>query len=93
MENSLEQETRTFLRSRTLYFISALCASNARCNIRMYDNTDVSCVVKAIDLDFENIIVDELKTPFARTAKSARLRIADIISIEMDRSEALLKLE
>ncbi|XP_045476055.1 uncharacterized protein LOC123681803 [Harmonia axyridis] len=87
-----EQECRAFLRSRFIHFISALCASKPKCNIRMYDNTNITCVIKAIDMDTEYIIVDELVTPFPRTAKSATLRVTDIISIELDKNMDLFKI-
>ncbi|KAK9888188.1 hypothetical protein WA026_000457 [Henosepilachna vigintioctopunctata] len=93
MSDTAEQQCRSFLRSRYLYFLSSLCACNARCNIRMYGNTHISCVIKAIDLNFENMVVDELETPFANSTKNALLRITDIISIELDKNTELLKLE
>ncbi|XP_044760425.1 uncharacterized protein LOC123317878 [Coccinella septempunctata] len=92
-ENTEEQECRAFLRSRYLYFISSLCASKLKCHIQMYDNTSITCVIRAIDLNFENIIVDNLRTPFPKTARKAILRITDIISIELDKNMNLLKIQ
>lgn len=59
----------------------------------MYDNTNVTCVIRAIDMNFENMVVDALETPFANTAKTAILRITDIISIELDKNMDLLKIQ
>lgn len=47
----------------------------------MYDNTEVECSVKAFDLNFENIIVKDLKTPSQQTIQSAILRTSDIKTI------------
>lgn len=44
-------------------------------------------------MNFENMVVDALETPFANTAKTAILRITDIISIELDKNMDLLKIQ
>lgn len=49
--------------------------------MQMYEGTKVEGKVKAFDLNFENIIVRDLKTPSQQTIQSAILRTADIKTI------------
>ncbi|KAJ8946799.1 hypothetical protein NQ314_008783 [Rhamnusium bicolor] len=51
------------------------------CKIKMYENTEVSGTIKAFDLNFENVIVENLKTPLPDSLKCATLRTNDILTI------------
>lgn len=44
----------------------------------MYCNTEVEGSIKAFDVNFENIIVKDLKTPSQQIIQSAILRTSDI---------------
>lgn len=47
----------------------------------MYEGTKVEVKVKAFDLNFENIIVKDLKTPSQQNFQTAILRTGDIQTI------------
>lgn len=47
----------------------------------MYDNTKVDGKVLAFDSSFENVIVEDLITPFPTPIQKAVLRTNDIISM------------
>ncbi|KAG5898525.1 hypothetical protein JTB14_038477 [Gonioctena quinquepunctata] len=57
------KDANAFLRERYLYLISSMCGSKKQCNINMYENTEVTGTIKAVDKNFENIIVENVKTP------------------------------
>lgn len=53
------------------------------CAFRMFENTNVTGQVKAFDLDFDNVIVENLHTPGTREPiGKAILRTSDVISME-----------
>ncbi|KAJ8959103.1 hypothetical protein NQ318_022360 [Aromia moschata] len=54
------------------------------CHIRMFDNTEVFGTIKAFDLNFENVVVENLKTPLPQPLKSAILRTNDILTISLE---------
>lgn len=47
----------------------------------MYNDTEVEGNIRAVDLNFENIIVKNLKTPSQQILQSAILRTSDIKTI------------
>lgn len=47
----------------------------------MSENTTVTCEIKAFDLDFQNVIVENLKTPLPESVDKAILRTNDILTI------------
>lgn len=47
----------------------------------MYENKTINAKIKAFDLDFENIIVEDLKIPQGENIDKAILRTNDILTI------------
>ncbi|CAH0563400.1 unnamed protein product [Brassicogethes aeneus] len=80
-ENSDINEANAFLRERYLYFLTSMCGKTAK--VRMFDKTEVSCVIKATDINFENVMVSNLKTPLPEVMPHAILRTNDIINITL----------
>ncbi|XP_056634751.1 gem-associated protein 7-like [Diorhabda sublineata] len=76
-----EQEANAFLRNRYIHYLSSICGNQKECVINMYTNTQVTGKVKAVDLNFENIIVENLKTPVPPPLKMGVLRTCDILTI------------
>ncbi|XP_017782492.1 PREDICTED: uncharacterized protein LOC108566891 [Nicrophorus vespilloides] len=74
-----EQIARTFLRERFLKLVTKL--SGQQCKVKMYELTDVECKMKAFDPKFENVIVEDLKTPLPQIMQKSILRTNDIISM------------
>ncbi|RZC41383.1 hypothetical protein BDFB_002023 [Asbolus verrucosus] len=65
--NTEQQEAMAFLRERYLYLLSSLCVTGGGdCNIKMYENTNVKCQIKAFDSNFENIIVENLTSDLVK---------------------------
>ncbi|XP_074027595.1 gem (nuclear organelle) associated protein 7 [Leptinotarsa decemlineata] len=81
MLNEEEKKANAFLRERFLNLLSSACDTNKRCEINMHENTQVSGVLKAVDVKFQNIIVEDLKTPLPETIKMATLRTSDVLTI------------
>nr|CAI5854492.1 unnamed protein product [Callosobruchus analis] len=82
MGEDLDQnkEANAFLRERFLYLLSSICGKK-ECTFEMYENTTVEGTIKAVDLDFMNIIVENLKTPILDPISMAVLRTSDILTI------------
>lgn len=95
-ETNEDQVTRAALRTRFLNLISRLPGKTIQnvyiciylfgivgkdCKIEMYEQATVSCKIAACDSAFENIIVDNLKTPAKINVDKAILRTDDIISM------------
>ncbi|XP_044253386.1 uncharacterized protein LOC123004273 isoform X2 [Tribolium madens] len=78
-----KQEAMAFLRERYLYLLSSLCGAGD-CEIKMYENTNVKCRIKAFDSNFENIIVEDLQTPMPIPINKAILRTNDLISMKFN---------
>lgn len=76
-----EQEANAFLRNRYVHYLSSICGNQKECIINIYGNTQVSGKVKAVDLNFENIIVENLKTPVPPPLRMGVLRTCDILTI------------
>lgn len=49
----------------------------------MYSNTSVSGEFKGCDIDFQNLLVEKLKTPFVEVPHS-KIRVSDVNYIEFD---------
>lgn len=74
-------------KKKILYLLFAnylLVAGRGDCEIKMYENTNVKCQIKAFDSNFENIIVENLQTPIPGTINKAILRTSDIISMKFN---------
>lgn len=50
----------------------------------MFENTEVVGTVKAMDLNFENVIVENLKTPLPSCLKYGILRTSDILTMHFE---------
>lgn len=50
----------------------------------MYDNTNVTCNIRASDANFQNIIVENLVTPLPPVIPKTILRTSDIISMKFE---------
>ncbi|KAJ8916831.1 hypothetical protein NQ315_005838 [Exocentrus adspersus] len=79
-------ESNAFLRERFLYLISTVCGGK-KCEIRMFENTKVVGAIKAIDLNFENVIIEDLKTPAPTSSKTAMLRTSDILTMHFQQTK------
>lgn len=51
--------------------------------IKLFDNTSVSGVLRAFDMDFDSVLLEKLETPLQQF-KFAKLRTLDIINIETE---------
>lgn len=65
----------------TKILCSFLGEKNKAVTVRMSENTTVTCEIKAFDLDFQNVIVENLKTPLPESVDKAILRTNDILTI------------
>ncbi|CAH1971876.1 unnamed protein product [Acanthoscelides obtectus] len=79
-ENKEITDANAFLRERFLYFLSSICGKK-ECTFEMYENTVVRGTIKAVDLDFLNIIVENLKTPMSEPISTGILRPSDVLTI------------
>ncbi|CAG9856364.1 unnamed protein product [Phyllotreta striolata] len=79
-----EQQANAFLRERFLSNVISLCKSKKKCEINMYENTIVKGDIKAVDLNFDNILIENLETPLPNTLKVAVLRSSDVLSISYE---------
>ncbi|XP_028146868.1 uncharacterized protein LOC114340328 [Diabrotica virgifera virgifera] len=80
-EEKQKQEACAFLRERYLYFLSQCYDGKKECKIHMYENTQTQGTIKAVDSNFENIMVKNLKAYYPPPIQSAVLRTSDIITI------------
>ncbi|GAB1609161.1 hypothetical protein Ahia01_001201500 [Argonauta hians] len=79
-----QQNDRAFLRERFLRFLLSLNGNEA--DIVMQENTRVSGKLMLSDLNFENLMVKDLRTPIG-TLPHALLRIHDVLSFSIHKEE------
>lgn len=53
------------------------------CTFHMYSNTKVNGIFKGNDIEYENILVDKLKTPVAEIPHS-KIRSSDVVYLSFD---------
>lgn len=82
MDEDVEQEAAVFLRERFLKLIGSKLAGRT-CTIEMFETTSLDCKIRSIDPKFDNIIVEDLKTPLRTVLKYAKLRTNDMISLQL----------
>nr|CAH7760316.1 unnamed protein product [Callosobruchus chinensis] len=75
-----DKEANAFLRERFLYLLSSICGKK-ECTFEMHENTTVEGTIKAVDQDFLNIMVENLKTPIPDPISMAILRTSDVLTI------------
>lgn len=73
-----KQEARTFLRERFLRFLAALNGQDA--DINMYEKTNVTGILRAVDINVQSAQISELQTPIGIIPESV-LRTGDIRTI------------
>ncbi|KAF5288760.1 hypothetical protein FQA39_LY15251 [Lamprigera yunnana] len=74
--NSDEVDARVELRERFLRFISFLTGGK-RCDLKLYDNRNYKCNVRAFDSNFENLVVDGFVAPRPVPDGRVIIRISD----------------
>lgn len=72
-----------FLYDLYIYMHIYTISGDKKCKIRMYDDTEVEGKIQAFDVNFDNIIVKDLKTPLNQIVGSAILRTTDIKTISL----------
>lgn len=76
-----KQEMRTFLRERFLRLMASLNGQDA--DISMYEKTQVSGVLRGMDIDVQTLHVSDLSTPIG-ILPEAFLRISDVKKITIN---------
>ncbi|KAK5641722.1 hypothetical protein RI129_010269 [Pyrocoelia pectoralis] len=76
-------QARVELRERFLRLISSLCGGK-ECDLKLYDNNEYKCNVRAFDPSFDNMIVENLSTPHPLQNGFTIIRLNDVISIKCD---------
>ncbi|KAL1494059.1 hypothetical protein ABEB36_009717 [Hypothenemus hampei] len=78
-----EKEAASFLRERFLYFIASL--PNKLCTIKMHNETEAFAQIRAVNLSFENVLVDNLKLSNSQlNISKGILRTSDILSVSFE---------
>ncbi|KAF2904207.1 hypothetical protein ILUMI_01968 [Ignelater luminosus] len=77
------QHTRAFLRERFLRLISRL-SGGEKCQLKLHENHDHTCNVRAFHPNFETVIVESLQTNYPNPIPKAIIRTNDIISMHFE---------
>ena len=81
MSETDETASRARLRAHFLRSISSLTGTPVK--VCMHENTNVSAIFRAADIDLEHIGVSELQTPIGKQAQAV-LRTSDIIAVTFE---------